>query len=90
MKSTKPTGGPLKDIAVVIPAHNEDGCIELTVWHLHLELTTNKIPHEIVVVDDGSTDNTWKILTDLTKDIPTLRPIKNLDRTASGVPSFVA
>ncbi|MBA3992813.1 MAG: cell wall biosynthesis glycosyltransferase [Cyanobacteria bacterium DS2.3.42] len=78
MKSKKPNAGKINDIAVVIPAHNEEGCIELTVRHLHLELVTNKIPHEIVVVDDGSTDSTWKILTELTKDVPTLRPIKNI------------
>lgn len=78
MKSPKPSGGPLKDIAVVIPAYNEEGCIELTVRHLYLELTANKVPHEIVVVDDGSSDKTWQILTDLVKDIPTLKPIKNV------------
>lgn len=78
MKSPKPIPSTINNIAVVIPAHNEDGCIELTVKHLHLELTANKVPHEIVVVDDGSTDNTWQILINLTKEIPTLKPVKNL------------
>lgn len=60
-----------------MPALNEEGCIEATIRHLELEFSLNKIPHEIVVVDDGSTDATWQILTDLSKEIPSLRPTKN-------------
>jgi dolichol-phosphate mannosyltransferase len=35
------------------------------------------IPHEIVVVDDGSTDGTWDALGDLCLRIPTLAPVRN-------------
>lgn len=69
--------GPLKLLSVVIPARDEEGCVASTVGHLHLELRLNNIPHEIVVVDDGSTDSTWRILQDLTKTIPELKPVQN-------------
>ena len=46
----------LKLLSIVIPARDEEGCIASTVEHLHLELWLNHIAHEIVVVDDGSTD----------------------------------
>lgn len=52
----------LKLLSVVIPARDEEGCIASTVEHLHLELELRGVPHEIIVVDDGSTDRTWDIL----------------------------
>ena len=53
---------PLRLLSVVIPARDEEGCIASTVEHLHLELELRGVPHEIIVVDDGSTDRTWQIL----------------------------
>lgn len=72
-----PSRTGLKLLSIVIPARNEEGCIASTVEHLHLELSLRKIPHEIVVVNDGSTDTTWEILLELTKKVPTLRPVNN-------------
>src|SRR6186713_1609041 len=68
---------PLTLLSIVIPARDEAGCIATTVEHLHLELRLHKIPHEIVVVEDGSTDDTWTILRDLAAGMPQLRPIQN-------------
>jgi hypothetical protein len=73
-----PSPGPaLTLLSVVIPARNEGECIAATVEHLHLELSLNNVPHEVVVVDDGSTDRTWEILQDCARRSPALRPIKN-------------
>ncbi len=73
--SLKPA--PLKLLSVVIPARDEAGCICSTVEHLHVELRINNVPHEIIVVDDGSTDGTWDKLTDLQTRLPILRPLQN-------------
>jgi dolichol-phosphate mannosyltransferase len=53
---------PLRLLSVIIPARDEEGCISSTVEHLHLELALRGVPHEIIVIDDGSTDRTWQIL----------------------------
>jgi len=68
---------PLSLLSIVIPARDEEGCIRSTVEHLHLELNLHQVPHEIVVVDDGSSDTTWQILTDLRERIPELHPVQN-------------
>ena len=79
MKSPPPaSGAPLQSLSVVIPARNEEGCIAATVEHLHLELRLQRIPHEIVVVDDGSTDSTWNLLQEIHARIPECKPIQNL------------
>jgi dolichol-phosphate mannosyltransferase len=68
---------PLNKLSIVIPARDESGCIASTVQHLHLELSLNGVPHEIVVVDDGSTDETWEILADLKTRLSELSPVRN-------------
>ena len=75
MKSPAPSAvaSELKLLSVVIPARDEEGCIASTVEHLHVELRLNGIPHEIIVVDDGSQDRTAQIVTDLGKRIPEAR-----------------
>lgn len=68
---------PLNRLSVVIPAKDEEGCIRSTVEHLHLELSLQGISHEIIVVDDHSTDATLKILNDVSERIPEVVPIQN-------------
>ncbi|MAX25079.1 MAG: cell wall biosynthesis glycosyltransferase [Phycisphaeraceae bacterium] len=72
-----PTLPKLNCLSIVIPARDEQGCIVSTVEHLNLELNLHHVPHEIVVVDDGSSDRTWSLLTELKEKIPQLSPIKN-------------
>jgi dolichol-phosphate mannosyltransferase len=45
-------------LSVVMPARDEEGCIEETLAKLVNTLVRERIPYEIVVVDDGSTDET--------------------------------
>jgi dolichol-phosphate mannosyltransferase len=79
-----PDAPPLTKLSVVIPARDEEGCIAVTVEHLHVELRRRNIPHEIVVVDDGSQDRTWEILQQLSTTIQELRPVQNQDQHGFG------
>jgi len=75
---------PLQLLSIVIPARDEEGCIASTVQHLHLELSLHRVPHEIVVVDDGSTDDTWAILQEMVPSTPGLNPVRNTGRHGFG------
>jgi len=77
MTESSPTPNPLRLLSVVIPAQDEEGCICSTVEHLHVELRLHDVPHEIVVVDDGSTDKTWSLLCELQHRVPSLKPVQN-------------
>jgi len=77
MNSVPERKPPLHRLSVVIPARDEEGCIVSTVEHLHLELRLQEIPHEIIVVDDGSSDRTWELLLELQQRVDTLEPVKN-------------
>jgi len=77
MNSPQPKKRPLRLLSIVIPARDEEGCIASTIKHLNLELGLQKIPHEIVVVDDGSSDGTWSILEELRQTVPELAPVKS-------------
>ena len=75
---------PLQLLSIVIPAHNEAGCIESTVEHLFVELRLHRLEHEIIVIDDGSTDSTWSVLQALLPRIPTLRAVQNVGEHGFG------
>jgi dolichol-phosphate mannosyltransferase len=86
MKSLERQDGrpPLRLLSVVIPACNEEGCIAATVEHLDLELRLKGIDHEIVVVNDGSTDATWSILCEVKNRVHALVPVLNDGRPGFG------
>jgi dolichol-phosphate mannosyltransferase len=71
-----PNAKKLECLSVVIPARDEESCIASMVEHLHVELRLHNVPHEIVVVDDGSADQTWEILNELKARIAVLFPVQ--------------
>lgn len=57
------------EFSLLLPVHNEAETIEAVVTEYYQEIGT-KIPLEIVVAEDGSTDNTKEVLRELSKKIP--------------------
>jgi dolichol-phosphate mannosyltransferase len=84
VNTSNPERKELRLLSIVLPARDEEGCICSTVEHLHLELRLNNIPHEIVVVDDGSRDSTWQLLQDLRQRVPELKPVQNIGQHGFG------
>ena len=68
---------PLRLYSVIIPARDEEESLPATVDDIHRTFNEAGVPHEIVVVDDGSKDRTWAVLQELKARIPTLAPTQN-------------
>jgi dolichol-phosphate mannosyltransferase len=81
---TSRSHSPLSLLSVVIPAKDEEKCVAATVEHLHVELSLRNVPHEIIVVDDGSSDQTWEILSELASRVSELRAIQNNSESGFG------
>jgi dolichol-phosphate mannosyltransferase len=64
-------------LSIVIPAHNEEGCIESTVRDLVGHLSNAGVDHEILVVNDDSSDATESILQNLQREIRGVRSVNN-------------
>jgi dolichol-phosphate mannosyltransferase len=64
-------------LSVVIPAHNEEGCVEKTVRELVGRLSSAGVDHEILVVNDNSSDQTEAILQTLQGELPGVRYVNN-------------
>lgn len=63
------------DISVVAPAHNEQDNIEPLVREIEAALATSGLSYELVIVDDGSIDQTRAKLTALQATNPRLRVV---------------
>ncbi|TCV11581.1 glycosyltransferase involved in cell wall biosynthesis [Sphingobacterium alimentarium] len=64
------------DISVVIPLYNEEESLpELTDW-IRRVMLANNFSYEIILVDDGSKDNSWKTIMDLKKNHEQISGIK--------------
>jgi len=64
------------DISIVIPVYNEDESLpELCSW-IERVVRENQFSYEIILVDDGSTDNSWEVITDLRRSNVNIKGIK--------------
>lgn len=72
-------------LSIVIPAQNEAGCIQTTVCGLHKALAAEGIQHELLVINDNSTDQTEDILLELEKTTAEQRHINKLPPKGFGL-----
>lgn len=64
------------DISVVIPLYNEAESIpELYAWIKRVMLE-NKFSYEVIFINDGSTDDSWKIIEELQQSDNCVKGIK--------------
>lgn len=71
-------------LSVIIPAYNESRRIPLTLIDVDKHLSTAGYSYEILVVNDGSTDDTVQVVERFAKMIPNLRVIGYKDNVGKG------
>ncbi len=64
------------DISIVIPLFNEEESLpELVEW-IERVCKENKYSHEVIMIDDGSTDTSWNVVKELSKKYSAIRGIR--------------
>ena len=64
------------DISVVVPLYNEEESLqELTDW-IKKVCENNGYSHEVILIDDGSKDGSWKKVEEISKFNPHVKGIK--------------
>ncbi|MEQ9423292.1 MAG: glycosyltransferase family 2 protein [Cyclobacteriaceae bacterium] len=71
-------------LSVIIPAYNEAANIKRTTRLLHRSLIRANIPHEILVINDNSQDETEEVLNKLQREVSTLRYINSTNENGFG------
>src|SRR5438105_12308838 len=65
--------GKARMISIVMPAFNEEGALPVTLASVQSQLRDE---HEIIIVDDGSTDGTWNVIASLSRVDPRIRGVR--------------
>lgn len=71
-------------LSVVIPAHNEEGTVAETVEDIVSTLSSHGIDHEVIVVDDSSTDSTASVVEGIAANHPQVRCLPSPYRNGFG------
>ena len=66
------------NLSIIIPLLNEQESLpELHQWIVRV-MTTNNYSYEVIFIDDGSTDDSWKIIEQLSLENPNIKGIRFL------------
>ena len=72
----------MNKLSVIVPARNEADNLKECISEICKELTYHSINFEILVIDDGSTDNTVDII-EIRQSVPSVECITNEDENGS-------
>ena len=66
------------DISVVVPLYNEEESLPELVQWIDRVANENSLSYEIILIDDGSTDNSWSVVEELKKRYAQIKGISFL------------
>ena len=78
------TLAPFVDLSIIVPAYNEEQRLPPTLERLHAFLSQQPMRYEIIVVDDGSKDETCRVVEEHAQRIPHLRLVRQLPNKGKG------
>ena len=64
------------DLSVVIPLLDEEESLQELVAEIEKVMNENNFTYEIILVDDGSSDNSWKVIEKLNQKSWRVKGIK--------------
>lgn len=67
---------PPPQLTLVVPAFNESHGLAAALREIRVQATVTQLPFTIIVVDDGSTDDTWQVLSALAGEAPELCAVR--------------
>ena len=65
---------PFPLVSIVAPAHNEEATLPSFVRNASAVL--GSVEHEVIIIDDGSTDRTWATICELREQFPSVRALR--------------
>lgn len=70
-----PSASP--EISVVVPLYNESGNLQPLLQEIHAALQGSARSYEVLFIDDGSSDDTWRLIVALSEQDPRLRGVRH-------------
>ncbi|MEA2582858.1 MAG: hypothetical protein QOF33_943 [Thermomicrobiales bacterium] len=68
---------PIRSLSIVIPVHDEEGNLDELHRRLTAVLVAIGLPYEMIFVDDGSKDGTWRIIQSLHEHDPNVVALRH-------------
>lgn len=64
------------DISVVVPLFNEEESLPHLAEWIERVMNENNFSYEVLMIDDGSKDNSWRVIEDLSQKNPNIKGVK--------------
>ncbi len=65
-----------KNFSIIVPVYNEEKFINKSIRKIIYHANNTNLDYDIIIIDDGSLDNTWNCIKELKKEFPFIKGIR--------------